>query len=96
MSGLAEQLREHAARSTEGARGREEAERARAEAVLAEAGARASAAAPLARLAMEPDPPQEPAAPMRVRLTTWPGGVTRELGVAGPHGPPVRWTGSAT
>jgi hypothetical protein len=55
--------------------------------LVAGAGARATAAAPLAWLRMEPA--TEDAA--EVRLTLWPGGEDRALGLAGYHGMPVRW-----
>jgi hypothetical protein len=69
---------------------------------IAEAGARATPAAPLAWLRMEPGGHQaarwlrmEPIAPAEesteVRLTTWPGGEDRLLATAGSHGRPVRW-----
>jgi hypothetical protein len=53
-------------------------------AVVSDAGARASAEAPLAWLRMEPD--GERAA---IRVTTWPGGEERLLARAGYHGSPV-------
>ena len=65
-----------------------EAERAAFDAHLEEAGAQASAAAPLAWLRMEPA--DELAA---VRLTTWPGGEDRLLARAGYHGSPVELAG---
>lgn len=62
---------------------------------LDELGAAATPTAPLAHLAMEPRrlAPGEPRQ-MLVTLRTWPdgGGEERLLGVAQPHGPPVRWT----
>jgi hypothetical protein len=64
------------------------AERARLTAILAEAGARATAAAPLARLAFEPAGHLA-----EVRLTSWPGGRERQLAAAGYHGRPLRWSG---
>jgi len=63
-----------------------EDEATRLESLLADAGARASAAAPLAWLRMEPGP-----SAMEVRLTTWPGGAERLLATAGAHGRPVHW-----
>lgn len=58
-----------------------DAERVRVAALLAEAGARASTEAPLARLAMESvDELAE------LRLTLWPGGEERVIGRAGYHG----------
>lgn len=55
--------------------------------VLAEAGSRASAAAPLAWLSLE-----RAADTFELRLRTWPGGE-RLLAVCGGHGLPVRWLG---
>jgi len=66
------------------------ARRDRAEALLAEAGARADAQAPLAWLRMEGDG-QAPGA--GITLTLWPGGETRLLGRVDFHGAWVRWTG---
>jgi hypothetical protein len=63
-------------------------ERAGFEAAVREAGARATAAAPLAWLRMEPDDEQR----TDVRLTVWPGGSERRLARAGYHGDPVEWT----
>lgn len=59
-------------------------------AAVAAAGARASAAAPLAWLAFEP-----PAADARMQLTLtlWPGGERRTLAEAHPHGRWIRWLG---
>lgn len=54
---------------------------------LADAGRRASAAAPLAWLRMEPATDDL----AEVRLTLWPGGRDELLGRAGYHGVPVRW-----
>jgi hypothetical protein len=59
------------------------ATRARIEAALAQAGAQASRDAPLARLGMEF---HTRGAPAELRLTLWPGGVTRTLANAHPHG----------
>jgi hypothetical protein len=53
-------------------------------ATVEEAGARASAEAPLAWLRMEPAGPWAD-----VRLTLWPGGEERVIAVAGYHGSPV-------
>ena len=63
-----------------------DAEATRLESLLVDAGARASASAPLAWLRMEPGQ-----SAMDVRLTTWPGGSERLVATAGAHGPPVRW-----
>lgn len=62
--------------------------RARIKASLAAAGARATAAAPLAHLAMETDGRPDGAA---LTLTTWPEGRTEPLGRACFHGRWVRW-----
>ena len=66
-------------------------ERARVAELLAEAGARASARAPLAHLAMEPVRVSTAGSRFAVTLTTWPGGAVRELAEAQGHGPPVVW-----
>ncbi len=63
-------------------------ERAWVEALFEEAGRRASVAAPLARLAMEPA-----GEIADVRLTLWPGGRQRLIARAGYHGRPVIWLG---
>lgn len=59
------------------------------EASLAQAGARATRDAPLARLAMEPG--EDPTRPMELGLTQWPGGERRTLARVHPHGAIVRW-----
>ena len=61
-------------------------ERDRFKAVVAEAGARASADAPLAWLRMEPAGERA-----EVRITTWPGGEERLLARAGYHGTPLEF-----
>ena len=63
-------------------------ERARVREVLADAGARATAQAPLAWLRLEPPGKQ---LEFELRLTSWPSGEERLLAVAGPHGRPVEW-----
>ena len=63
---------------------------ARIEAAMAAAGARASADAPLAWLAMEADAAGEGAG---VTLRLWPGDLRLELGRAGFHGQWVDWRG---
>jgi hypothetical protein len=63
-----------------------EAERERIRAALGEAGARASADAPLAWLRMEADGEDA-----RVEATVWPGGEKHLLARAGYHGRPVHW-----
>jgi hypothetical protein len=57
-------------------------------AAVTEAGARATAEAPLAWLTMEPGPEETD-----VKLTTWPGGDTRLIARSGYHGRPVHWLG---
>jgi hypothetical protein len=59
--------------------------------VVLAAGARATRDAPLAWLAFEPPHGD---AHMLLTLTLWPGGVTRTLAVAHPHGAWVQWLGS--
>jgi hypothetical protein len=58
-------------------------------AILAAAGSRATAAAPLAWLRLEPTSMSVPVA--ELRLTVWPSGEERLLGHAGFHGTPVEW-----
>ncbi len=53
---------------------------------ISEAGARASGAAPLAWLRMEPGGDRA-----EVRLTTWPRGDERVIATAGYHGSPIWW-----
>lgn len=64
-------------------------ERAAFDAVLAEAGRRATEPAPLTYLRMEPN--EEEARYVEVRLTTWPGGRDELLAHSGYHGTAVRW-----
>src|SRR5205809_111064 len=54
--------------------------------LLAQAGRRATAAAPLAWLRLEPGGEQA-----EVHLTLWPGGTERLIASAGFNGRPVRW-----
>ena len=61
--------------------------RARGEAILSRAGARATPEAPLARFAMEADGGRGAA----LRLTLWPGGETLDMGRADFHGRWVEW-----
>jgi hypothetical protein len=65
------------------------ATRTRLHAAVDDAGARATALAPLAWLTYEPpsDAPIEP----ELRLTVWPGGWTQRLARAHPHGDWVEW-----
>ncbi|EKF58827.1 hypothetical protein QWE_14712 [Agrobacterium albertimagni AOL15] len=64
--------------------------KAEGEALIAEAGTRATDAAPLARLQLEADGKPEGAA---LLLTLWPAGETREIGRADFHGRWVKWVG---
>jgi hypothetical protein len=61
-------------------------ERERVSRTLAAAGSRASAAEPLAHLAMEPGGEHAD-----VRLTAWPEGPECLIATSGYHGRPVRW-----
>ena len=68
-------------------------ERTAIDALFGQAGARATADAPLARLALEPGDDYA-----HLRLSLWPQGCTMLLAECGYHGLPVRWrerTGSA-
>jgi hypothetical protein len=64
--------------------------RAAVRATIEEAGARASAEAPLAWLRMEPGGDYA-----HVHLTLWPAGEERLLAEAGYHGRPVRWAAAS-
>ena len=64
--------------------------KAEGEALIADAGTRATEAAPLARLQLEADGKPEGAA---ILLTLWPTGETREIGRADFHGRWVKWVG---
>jgi len=64
--------------------------KAEGEALIAEAGSRATMDAPLARLQLEADGKPEGAA---ILLTLWPPGETREIGRADFHGRWVKWKG---
>ncbi|MCU1358301.1 MAG: hypothetical protein JWM89_3719 [Acidimicrobiales bacterium] len=55
-------------------------------AILDGAGRRATSDAPLAWLRLEPGGEHA-----ELRLTTWPGGQTRQLATSAYHGPPVAW-----
>jgi hypothetical protein len=62
--------------------------------VVRDAGAGASAAAPLAWLCLEPSRRREDGSwEHAVRLVLWPGGEMRLLALSSPHGPPVQWKG---
>jgi hypothetical protein len=67
------------------------AARARLLAAIAEAGARASGAAPLAWLRMEPATVER----AELRVTTWPHGEEQVLATAGYHGSPIWWGAEA-
>lgn len=58
---------------------------------LEAAGERATRAAPLAYLSLEPDRVGERQFAFRLRLRSWPGGQEDVLADAEGHGPPVRW-----
>ena len=60
----------------------------RGDALMAEAGARASRDAPLARFAMEADGTRQGAA---LRLHLWPGAVILDLGRMDFHGRWIKW-----
>ncbi len=64
--------------------------KAEGEALIADAGSRATEAAPLARLQLEADGKPDGAA---ILLTLWPTGETREIGRADFHGRWVKWVG---
>jgi hypothetical protein len=66
-------------------------ERARVDEVIAAAGDRASADAPLARLSLEPERSVQSTFRFLVELTTWPGAESRVLAECLGHGPPVDW-----
>lgn len=55
---------------------------------IADAGARATAAAPLAWLSLEPP---DAGVVFDLRLTLWPGGESRRLATSHPHGREVTW-----
>jgi len=66
-------------------------ERRRVEDLLAERGARATEAAPLVRLSLEPVQVGGASYVFQVHLQRWPGGERRHVADAHGHGPPVRW-----
>lgn len=59
------------------------------EATMHDRGSRATEAAPVAWLSVEPSPR---IVDMDVSVTVFPGGARQVLGACGGHGPPVRWT----
>jgi hypothetical protein len=67
-------------------------ERAVVRRVLRDAGARATEAAPLAHLSLEPERVGDGQFRFQVQLRTWPGGTTRLLAECKGHGPPVVWS----
>ncbi|MDX6197584.1 MAG: hypothetical protein QOJ79_735 [Actinomycetota bacterium] len=67
-------------------------ERAEVDAILAEAGERASVHAPLVRLSLEPEKKVQSTFRFLVEMTTWPAGETRLLAECLGHGPPVTWS----
>ncbi len=62
--------------------------------VIAEAGARATPDAPLARLAMEAKDIEAVPPVIEVRLQSWPLATDEVIAIVQPHGPPVRWLGA--
>jgi hypothetical protein len=64
--------------------------RARAKGIIEDAGSRATVAAPLAWLSLEQYAPDQLP---ELRLTQWPGGETRKIAHAHPHGAWVEWLG---
>ena len=69
------------------------AEREAVRLLLGEAGARATAANPMAWLRLEPEGEWRRERPHAVRLTMWPGGNEEKLAECHPHGRPVHWLG---
>ncbi len=67
------------------------AERDAVDAVLDEAGARATDNALLVRVAFEPEKVGEGDYSFRVRTTTWPSGHEQLVADCEGHGPPIRW-----
>jgi hypothetical protein len=63
-------------------------ERTRVLAAVQDAGRRATSAAPVAHLSLEPHPDQDG---FVVTLQTWPGGEQHVLADCSGHGPPVVW-----
>jgi hypothetical protein len=69
-------------------------ERAAVDELLATVGGRATAAAPLVRVSLEPEQIGGGRYSFRVHGTRWPGGNRVHLADALGHGPPVVWTGA--
>lgn len=69
------------------------AERRAVDALLARVGSRATEAAPLARVSLEPERVAEDFT-FRVHVQRWPGGERVHVADALGHGPPVHWTGA--
>ena len=65
--------------------------RRRVDALLSDAGQRATAHAPLGHLHLEPVPGHADPPSFQVVLTSWPGGQRRVLAECGAHGPPIVW-----
>ena len=70
------------------------AERRAVDALLERVGARTSAAAPLARISLEPENVGGGDYTFRVHLQRWPTGERVHIADALGHGPPVVWTGA--
>lgn len=70
------------------------AERVAVDALLDDVGRRATAAAPLARVSLEPERVGGGDFTFRVHVQRWPGGDRVHVADALGHGPPVRWTGA--
>ena len=66
-------------------------ERTDVDALIQAAGERATDAAPLFRLSLEPEKKAASTFRFLVELTTWPGGEQRMLAECLGHGPPVTW-----
>ena len=70
------------------------AERVAVDALLARVGARATEAAPLARVTLEPERVAAGDFVFRVHVQRWPTGERVHVADALGHGPPVRWNGA--
>ena len=70
------------------------AERKAVDALLAAVGARATAAAPLARVSLEPEQVAHGDFVFRVHVQRWPSGERVHVADALGHGPPVHWNGA--